>query len=132
MTARGPATEPAGGPVLRQCATRPRKVGADVARIPGYVRSKHEALADTIAEPGVPRVGGELRMMACHYSREGADRVCVGWLSHQLGPGNNIALRLRVSRDPRLQRFATEGPQHARFEDTLPAAQRPRGRGRPP
>lgn len=54
----------------------------------------------------------------------GREKDCVGWLANQLGPGNNIALRLavrvgRVSAD-----FELVGKQHPRFEDTLPRAKR--------
>jgi hypothetical protein len=44
----------------------------------------------------------------------------VGWLAHQLGPGNNIALRLAVMAGRIDGNVETVGPQHERFEDTLP------------
>ncbi|MBV8720990.1 MAG: hypothetical protein JO277_02500 [Candidatus Eremiobacteraeota bacterium] len=50
----------------------------------------------------------------------GKELPCVGWLAHQLGPGNNIALRMRAIADPRLYAFELDGEQHTRFEDTLP------------
>lgn len=54
-------------------------------------------------------------------SREhpGAERVCVGWLANQLGPGNNLPLRLWASRNL-TEPLELVGEQHETFEDTLP------------
>ncbi len=106
--------------IAKQCKGCPWKVRSSTDDIPGYCPTKHAALADTIAAPGsIAGLDGPLRVMSCHDSREGADRVCVGWAAHQLGPGNNIGLRLKASRDkwPQMQ---TVGEQHQTFEDTLP------------
>lgn len=54
--------------------------------------------------------------MACH---EGHEDYCIGWLVHQLGPGNNIPLRIQMMRYD-LSKVKTIGKQHQRFEDTLP------------
>jgi hypothetical protein len=107
----------------KQCKACPWKVSTNPDRdIPGgYCRQKHRNLRSTIAEPGALRVGSALRLMACHETTGGAELPCVGWLAHQLGPGNNIALRLAASRDKSLCAFELDGEQHARFEDTLPA-----------
>ena len=110
---------------MKQCKTCPWRVGADPHAIPGYREELHRKLTSTIAQPGDLRgLAGGLRLMACHYSTEGDDRPCVGWLAHQVGPGNNLGLRLRVMTDPSLQSFETDGPQHERFEDTLPKRRR--------
>ncbi|HZL96832.1 MAG TPA: DUF6283 family protein [Vicinamibacterales bacterium] len=104
----------------RQCAKCPWRKDVDPRDIPnGYSRHKHAALADTIADPG-RFTAGPLRVMACHESAVGAERPCVGWLHNQLVDGNNIALRLAAHRDPSLADIELVGPQHARFEDTLP------------
>lgn len=104
----------------RQCKQCPWKVGSNPHDIPnGYEVEKHRALKRTIAEPGALNLGPEIRVMACHESKVGADTVCVGWLAHQLGPGNNIALRLLMMRG-KLPAFELVGEQHERFEDTLP------------
>lgn len=112
----------------RQCAACPWRKGAvperDIPR--GYSRALHEGLACTIATPGEFR-GVTLRVMACHDSPTGAEQPCVGWVAHQLGPGNNLALRLSA-RDGRYRNLRTDGPQHERFEDTLPKARQARGR----
>ena len=101
----------------KQCAKCPWKVSTDPRAIPnGYSVDKHRALACTIAEPAALR-SGPLRLMACH---ETANAPCVGWLHNQLGPGNNIALRLAVMTGRVSGDCETEGPQHECFEDTLP------------
>jgi len=106
----------------RQCKACPWRKGVRPAEdIPGeYCETKHRALKDTIATPGLVQ-RGPLRMMACHESPVGAEQPCVGWVVNQLGPGNNIALRL-LALDGRFRNVRTDGPQHPRFEDTLPDA----------
>jgi hypothetical protein len=111
----------------RQCAKCPWKKGTDPNKIPGgYSEEKHKALANTIAEPGDLRGlgGGSMRMMACHETTGGAEQACVGWVAHQLGEGNNLPLRLRAMFEPSLTDFDLVGPQHERFEDTLPKKRR--------
>ena len=103
---------------MKQCAKCPWKLGTDPDEIPGgYDPAKHKALRATIAEPG--RIsGGPLRIMSCHEYPVGSERACVGWLAHQLGPGNNIALRL-AARDMKLSALDLEGPQCRSFDETL-------------
>ena len=104
----------------RQCAKCPWKKNVNPHTIPdGYSVEKHRALARTIAIPGELRTG-PLRIFACHESRGGRELACVGWLAHQLGPGNNLALRLAVMHGRIDGDIQTVGPQHERFEDTLP------------
>ena len=106
------------GPRRRQCAKCPWKRSTDPRDIPdGYDLAKHHALARTIAQPG------ELNhlAMACHESPPGCEQPCVGWLHNQLGVGNNLIVRLRVMRGELGADYVLDGPQHARFEDTLPA-----------
>jgi len=105
----------------KQCAKCPWKVSTDPFDIPdGYCPTKHANLKNTIAEPGAVTFGPNLRMMACHETGPGKEKPCVGWLANQLGPGNNIGLRLACSGDPSLGDFELDGEQHERFEDTLP------------
>lgn len=112
---------------MKQCKSCPWRKSAKLADIPGYREKKHHALADTIADPkGVYEHGSCLRMMACHHSTEGNDIVCVGWAAQQMGRGNNLSLRLAARHDKRLQQLETVGPQHERFEDTLPGKRRAR------
>jgi hypothetical protein len=93
--------------------------------IPRYSLKKHLNLAGTIAEPGVYCSRGGVTMMTCHESPEGNEQPCVGWLVQQLGPGNNIGLRI-LALDGRFKNLKTVGPQHERFDQTLPKKRRTR------
>ena len=104
-----------------QCKACPWKVSTVPDRdIPnGYNREKHANLKNTIARPGDLRgIGGAMHVMACHESPVGDEQPCVGWLVHQLGRGNNIALRLQ-SLDGRYAGLMLDGEQHETFEATL-------------
>lgn len=104
----------------RQCAKCPWKTRTNPHDIPnGYSPELHAGLARTIVEPGALRPGA-LRLMACHETPAGRELPCVGWLVHQLGPGNNIGLRLAVASGRIDGNVKTVGRQHERFEDTLP------------
>ncbi len=109
-----------------QCAKCPWRKGVDPHSIPnGYSEAKHRALKDTIANAGsfcLP--GGVLRMMSCHEHPVGKEVPCVGWLDNQLGPGNNIALRIQMLDCENLRDLKLDGPQHERFEQTLPKRRR--------
>lgn len=101
-----------------QCAKCPWRKDVNPNDIPhGYSVEKHRALACTIATPGAINIGAPLRIMACHETHEAH---CVGWLVNQLGPGNNIGLRLSMRDCVNGGKLRTRGPQHARFEDTIP------------
>lgn len=104
----------------KQCKACPwkRDVVPDEDIPNGYCSTKHANLKSTIAKPGEVRVGQELKMMACHESDVGKEYPCVGWLVHQLGPGNNIGLRL-LARDGRFKDLETIGEQCETFEETL-------------
>ncbi len=109
---------------LHQCKSCPWKIDCNPdLDIPGdYSIVAHKSVSRTIADPAsLAGLGEPLAMMACHQTAPGKEHVCAGWLAHQLGPGNNIVLRLRVMTDPELQNYELDGPQHVSFEDTLPA-----------
>lgn len=110
----------------KQCASCPWKLAADPRKIPaGYSVAKHRRLRNTIAEPGaLPVPGAVLRIFACHASPIGGELPCVGWLAHQLGEGNNIALRMAVRVGAIDADIQLDGEQHACFDDTLPRPQR--------
>lgn len=113
-----------------QCSKCPWKKSTDPHDIPnGYSEEQHAGLSCTIAEPGTCRLGG-VHMMACHETPPGKEKPCVGWLDHQLGPGNNIGLRL-MAMSGRIEPFRTVGEQHERFEDTLPKKRRKAKRSLP-
>lgn len=103
----------------RQCAKCPWKVTTNPHDIPnGYDEEKHRLLERTIAEPA--SLFFSSRAMACHERKDtDADRYCIGWLMHQLGPGNNIGLRMRMLNYD-LSGVELDGDQHETFEDTLP------------
>lgn len=101
-----------------QCAKCPWKVKTDPHTIPnGYSERLHKGLRGTIAEPGA--IASCSRAMACHESPVGEESYCIGWLFHQLGPGNNIGLRLKMLKYD-LSKVRLDGEQHESFEDTLP------------
>lgn len=108
---------------VKQCEKCPWKVSTDPSEIPGgYSPDLHRDLSCTIAEPGSFRPSSAA--MACHESPPGDEAHCVGWLAHQLGPGNNIGLRLRMLSCENIRAVQLDGPQHERFEDTLPKRRR--------
>lgn len=102
----------------KQCAKCPWKVTTDPYEIPnGYNEAAHRALSGTIATH--LQIGGVIRVMACHESPVGKEMECIGWLVNQMGPGNNIALRI-LMQNYDLSRVELVGKQHHTFEDTLP------------
>lgn len=106
-----------------QCKKCPWRKDVDPHDIPnGYSEERHRALGSTIAAPGdLSQLNdAELHVMACH---ETSQAHCIGWLAHQAGPGNNIALRLRLRTCENAHRIQTVGDQHETFEDTLPREQ---------
>lgn len=103
----------------KQCKTCPWKKDADPFDIPGYDEQKHRDLKSSIAQ-GLNVFQSTIKVMACHYSEEGDEQYCIGWLQNQLGDGNNIALRLVFRNCENYKDIETYGPQHQNFEDTLP------------
>ncbi len=104
----------------KQCAKCPWRKDVNPHDIPnGYDPKKHCALKSTIAKEGdlSAVISGTLHIMACHESH---DAHCVGWVANQLGPGNNIGLRIALSRCENLMDLKLVGGQHETFEDTLP------------
>lgn len=99
-----------------QCEKCPWRVDTDPHQIPnGYCEAKHRDLVGTIAESCSDFT---IRpAMACH---ETGDAHCVGWLANQLGPGNNIPLRLKMLSCANSGKIRLKGKQHQTFEDTLP------------
>lgn len=102
-----------------QCAKCPWIADVDPHEIPnGYCETKHRALESTIAKPGdFATAFGAQRVMACHETH---DAHCVGWLVNQLGPGNNIGMRLRMMTCENARAIRLRGEQHQTFEETLP------------
>ena len=111
-----------GSPARKQCKACPWKVATDPYDIPGgYCARKHADLRKTV-QAGAGNLAGPLRLMACHKTPPGKELPCVGWLANQLGPGNNLGLRLRVMTGQVSADFELDGEQHTTFEDTLPGS----------
>lgn len=107
---------------MKQCKKCPWRKDVNPFEIPGYCVKKHEALRRTIAVPGRANFHERsLMLMACHESGVGSESVCVGWAHHQLGVGNNLALRLLALEREDLQKLELIGEQHESFEATVPA-----------
>jgi len=103
-----------------QCPKCPWRKDVDPRDIPnGYSEQKHCALRQTIATPGdLSGLNSTARhVMACHELHEAH---CVGWLMNQLGPGNNIALRVSMLSCENLRDVKLLGEQHETFDETLP------------
>lgn len=104
---------------VNQCDKCPWRVDVDPYDIPnGYSVDLHRGLARTIADPGSLRPTGSA--MACHEHAADEQVHCVGWLMNQLGPGNNIGLRLQMLSCENVGAVRLHGDQHRQFEDTLP------------
>lgn len=99
-----------------QCTKCPWLKSVDPRDIPnGYSEQKHKALQDTIADPGSLRSTG--KAMACHETH---NAHCIGWLVNQVGPGNNIPLRIQLINCKNAKDIKLRGEQHETFEETLP------------
>ena len=103
----------------KQCQHCPWRRDSSIEDIPNYVEDMHQDLEDTIANR--EEIFGKLRIMACHESREGDETPCIGWLANQLGPGNNIPLRMAARSCNNIGEVETIGEQHKSFWDTLPS-----------
>lgn len=102
----------------RQCKKCPWRLDVDPHDIPnGYCEEKHANLGSTIANESSLFSNRPMRVMACH---ETDNAHCVGWLMNQLGPGNNIPMRMKMSSCENASEIKLMGDQHERFEDTLP------------
>lgn len=109
-----------------QCEKCPWRKSVDARDVPnGYCIKKHAALESTIASPALD-VGRSLTqknmpVMACH---ETDDAHCLGWLSNQAGPGNNLALRMRLLACKNAGDVRLLGEQHEDFNETLPTEEK--------
>jgi hypothetical protein len=102
-----------------QCDKCPWRVATNPHDIPnGYTEERHRALERTISKDPLDFLSnGPLYVMACH---ETENTHCIGWLVNQIGPGNNVALRIHMLQCENAQFIKLRGEQHQRFEDTLP------------
>ena len=79
------------------------------------MREKFIAIPETL--------GGTQHLQQCHETQDADPLPCVGWLYHQLGVGQNLALRMMVITGEIDANVEIDGAQHERIEDTLPRAQ---------
>lgn len=104
---------------LKQCDKCPWKVSTNPFDIPdGYDLEKHKALEKTIAKD--LSFHGNQNAMSCHHSNGTDEMYCIGWLHNQLGPGNNIGLRIKMMSCENIRYIKIVGEQHETFEQTLP------------
>lgn len=102
----------------KQCKNCPWKVDSDLSKIPGYSRTQHYDLAQTIVDDGILDPSRPVRLMACHNSTDDNDLECIGWLNNQRN-SNNLGLRLMMMRCRNVGDIQVTGKQHLTFEDTL-------------
>ena len=100
-----------GSPPRRQCRTCPWRADVDPRDIgEGYGHVDPTMLALMTAE-GHRSLVHPSGVATCHAAADDARLPCVGWLAHQLGPGGNLGVRLRVIRGQIDANIETVGPQ---------------------
>ena len=115
---------------VRQCATCPWRISTVPDRdIPNYDPELHVGLRAKTIRSGLGSLTSCGRQMACHYSKPGEEFACAGWIHNQVGPGNNISVRMAVAYG-QLPVPEVVGDQHETFDDTLPKPGRSRRRKR--
>jgi Family of unknown function (DUF6283) len=98
-----------------QCSNCPWRRDSDLANIKGYERDLHVSLESTISEGDLKQTS----VMACHESIDPFPDPCIGWLSNQLGEGNNLWLRIRMLKCENIDELQTYGSQCRNFQETL-------------
>lgn len=114
----------------KQCKSCPWRKDADPDReIPGgYSRELHCKLRETVKTGPASLFAATLPIMACHLTPTGAELPCVGWLVNQIGPGNNLGIRMAVALGKISGDVETIGPQHDTLEQTIPKGPAPKRR----
>lgn len=106
-----------------QCQKCPWRTDVNAHDIPnGYDLDRHRALSRTIASVSDPlsTLTTPTNVMACHETDPGQETHCVGWLVNQIGPGNNIGLRIQMLSCQNVEKIRTVGTQRESFENTIP------------
>ena len=83
------------------------------AKCPWLIRTNPYEIPNASPEASL----SQKHVMACHEDRMA---YCIGWLVNQMGPGNNIALRMTMRNCTNAHEIKLRGRQHERFENTLP------------
>ncbi len=106
----------------KQCKTCPWRKDSKLKDIPGYSPQQHKDLQQTITNDRdtiEQLFDPQLKIMACHHSKENNPIHCVGWLNNQLGVGNNIQLRIQFMTCENADEIAVLGEQVKSFKDTF-------------
>ena len=103
----------------RQCRHCPWKKNVDLEDIPAYSQEKHEEMLQSLRHRGGLETVVDLHIMACHETDEGKELTCVGWAAYELGPGNNLGLRMQAATGKLDTSFVLDGPQVESLISTL-------------
>lgn len=104
---------------VKQCRSCPWRIDCEPMRdIPNYDPELACGLTRTIRSGLESLFVDKLHIMACHYSKPDEEFACAGWLHNQIGPGNNLGVRLRVMTG-QLPVPEVDGEQHENYENTL-------------
>lgn len=107
-------------PRTKQCKNCPWKESVNPADIPnGFDYDSHHRLLDS--QPAEGQIySDKIHLMACHNSNDKDEMFCIGWLSNQLGAGNNIPLRIKMMGCTNVKDIETFGRQRRNFKDVKP------------
>ena len=102
---------------VKQCKTCPWRVDVKPARdVPSFDPGIYDRMKASLRS-GVESMAEKTRIvMECHSGKRGSKIPCAGWLHHQLGVGNNFAVRLSVI-SGRLPAPKIAGEQHIDLDD---------------
>jgi len=109
-----------------QCEKCPWKKDTNPFDIPdGYSEQLHYDLGNTISSGGMDHWAhyaktSQLNIMGCHHHTPEEEVHCIGWLHNQIGPGNNIPLRINMMFCENAADMKVIGEQHDTFGETLP------------
>lgn len=106
-------------PPRRQCRRCPWKTSTGRNIPNGFAHDARELVQRMVARSASLIDSHEIAQQ-CHETLDDDPLPCVGWLVNQLGPGNNLPLRLRVMLGQVDANVVTVGPQHRRIEDIVP------------
>lgn len=103
----------------RQCRTCPWRADVDPTNIPeGHGRVDGRMLALSVADGLESLANPNVINAECH-AYPGTGLVCVGWLVHQLGPGQNFSVRMKVIKGRIDANVETVGPQRNLVDEML-------------
>ena len=104
----------------KQCVTCPWRADVDPWNMPGGHGYVLPEMLSSHTPSGMESLATPvLRVATCHEAAIAKKLPCVGWLVHQLGPGNNFAVRLAVLRGSIDANVRTLGKQRDLPEEIL-------------